>query len=142
MAVGPVIGGLLAGTLGFRSIFWLLTISGGLVVLLLFVLLPETLRSVAGNGSIPLKGVKHEPLLAACTPWKKTDGLQAPQDPKDLPPKEKLSARMFFEPILFLLEKDVACTLFYGAVIYSVFSMVSASTSNLLADNYNLSVVQ
>lgn len=126
MAIGPVIGGLLAGTLGFRSIFWLLVIFGGLAVLLLFVLLPETLRSIAGNGSLPLKGWQYEPLLAVCTPWKKTaEGLQIQQEAKDLPQKEKLSARMFFEPMLFLLEKDVACTLFYGAVIYTVFAMVS-----------------
>lgn len=125
MAIGPVIGGLLAGTLGFRSIFWLLVIFGGVAVLLLFVLLPETLRSIAGNGSLPLTGWQNEPLLAVCTPWKKTAGLPVQQDAKDLPPKEKLSARMFFEPMLFLLERDVACTLFYGAVIYTVFAMVS-----------------
>lgn len=166
MAIGPVIGGQLAGTLGFRWIFWLLVLLGSLAVILLFLLLPETLRAIAGDGSTPLKGWKYEPILSCCTPWKKAGLVQ--QGAEDLPQKEKLSARMFFEPMLFLLEKDVACTLFYGAVIYTVFSMVSpsahiitvssiyvgcilltilhlqvsASTSSLLAQNYHLSTVE
>lgn len=140
MAIGPVIGGVLAGTLGFRSIFWTLVIVGGMVVVCLYLLLPETLRAIAGNGSTPLTGWKYEPVLGFCTPWKKAGLVR--QEPKDLPAQEKLSARMFFEPMLFLLEKDVACTLFYGAVIYTVFSMVSASTSVLLAENYKLSTLE
>ncbi|CAN8100270.1 unnamed protein product [Discula destructiva] len=140
MAVGPVIGGILAGTLGFRYIFWLLTLLGGVALMMLAVLLPETLRTLAGNGSIPLKGWKYEPLLRAFAPWEKSTALRSAND--DEPQREKLSAGMFFQPMLFLLERDVACTLFFGAVIYTVFSMVSASTSFLLAREYNLSTLQ
>ncbi|KAL4788165.1 major facilitator superfamily domain-containing protein [Aspergillus varians] len=51
-ALGPVIGGLLAKVLGWRSVFWFLAIvSGGyLVAYVLFV--PETARSVVGDGSL------------------------------------------------------------------------------------------
>lgn len=123
MAVGPVLGGVLAGTLGFRYIFWLLTILGGVALLLLFILLPETLRNLAGNGSIPLKGWKYVPLLRALAPWEKSAALRGPLDEE--PQRERLTASTFFKPMLFLLEPDVACTLFFGAVIYTAFSMVS-----------------
>jgi MFS family permease len=50
VAVGPIIGGALVGSLGWRSIFWLLTIYSGVFLICLVLLLPETLRSVVGNG--------------------------------------------------------------------------------------------
>lgn len=129
MAVGPVIGGVLAGTLGFRFIFWLLTLLGGIALLFLIVFLPETLRTLAGNGSRPLKGWKYKPLVGVFAPWTKPAALD--DEVGDRPPKEKLTANLFFQPMLFLLERDVACTLFFGAVIYTVFSMVSCLFSML-----------
>lgn len=127
MAIGPVIGGILAGTLGFRFIFWLLTSLGGITLICLFTFLPETLRTLAGDGSISQKGWRFEPLLDILAPWKKPAALD--HDDGDRPPKEKLTAKLFFQPMLFLLERDVACTLFFGAVIYTVFSMVSTPLS-------------
>ena len=53
--VGPVIGGILSQYLGFRSIFWFLTIAGSISLLPILVLLSETLRPIAGNGTVPLK---------------------------------------------------------------------------------------
>ncbi len=51
IVVGPIIGGALAGSpLGWRSIFWFLTIYSGAFLLLLAFLLPETLRGLVGNG--------------------------------------------------------------------------------------------
>lgn len=140
MAVGPVIGGILAGTLGFRFIFWLLTLLGGIALICLFVFLPETLRTLAGNGSTALKGWKYEPLVGIFAPWTKPAACDNGYE--DSQPRERLTASLFFQPMLFLLERDVACTLFFGAVIYTVFSMVSASTSFLLAREYGLSTLQ
>ncbi|KJR87362.1 MFS multidrug transporter [Sporothrix schenckii 1099-18] len=51
VAIGPIIGGVLAGSsLGWRSIFWFLAIYSGVFLLFLIVLLPETLRALVGNG--------------------------------------------------------------------------------------------
>ena len=57
LAIGPVLGGIFAETLGWRSIFWFLTIYAAVFLLFLVILLPETLRSLVGNGSIPAKGL-------------------------------------------------------------------------------------
>ncbi len=48
-AVGPVIGGAMAETLGWRSIFWFLVAFGGAFLVLAFFGLPETMRNIVGQ---------------------------------------------------------------------------------------------
>ncbi|ORZ21205.1 major facilitator superfamily transporter [Absidia repens] len=50
--LGPVLGGTISSTLGWRWIFGILAIFSGCLLLLLFFCLPETLRSLVGNGSV------------------------------------------------------------------------------------------
>ncbi|KAK0663639.1 Quinidine resistance protein 1 [Lasiodiplodia hormozganensis] len=145
MAIGPVLGGVLAGTLGFPSIFWALVLLGGFVVILIVILLPETLRAIAGNGSVPLTGPLYEPLYRKWAPWRKEGAVMSTDSSTDSTADkvpERMTVRMFLEPMLFLLEKDVACTLFFGAIIYTVWSMVSASTTFILLHAYHLSTIQ
>ncbi|KAF5010441.1 hypothetical protein FDECE_3410 [Fusarium decemcellulare] len=51
-AIAPVIGGGILSRAGWRWIFWFLMIAGAVMLLLLALLLPETARSIVGNGSI------------------------------------------------------------------------------------------
>lgn len=51
-STGPIIGGVLSKTLGWRSVFWFLVIFSALVFALLAVYLRETCRAVVGDGSI------------------------------------------------------------------------------------------
>ncbi|PSN75078.1 MFS general substrate transporter, partial [Corynespora cassiicola Philippines] len=52
VAIGPIIGGALSGSLGWKSVFWFLGIYSGVFLVLLLFLLPETLRSLVGNGDV------------------------------------------------------------------------------------------
>lgn len=130
-AVGPVFGGVLAHTLGFRSIFWFLFGLGILVTLLLGLVLPETLRKIAGNGSKPLYGIYK--------PWMYAKEKSIPK--QERPQLENLSFGIFLDLLRPLGEKDVFVALLFGSIIYTVWSMITASTSTLFKHEYKLSQV-
>ncbi|AEO69113.1 b678dddd-d512-439b-891c-5d6061285b37 [Thermothielavioides terrestris] len=52
VALGPILGGVLSSYLGWRAIFWFLTICAGVMLLAIGLFLPETARSVVDNGSL------------------------------------------------------------------------------------------
>lgn len=60
--IGPVFGGIFSQYLGFRSIFWFLVIVSGVSLLSILVFLPETLNTIAGNGTVPLHGL-YKPFI-------------------------------------------------------------------------------
>ena len=47
--IGPIIRGLLAHYLGWRSVFWFLVISSGVVFIVMPLLYPETCRKIGGD---------------------------------------------------------------------------------------------
>lgn len=129
-AIGPVIGGALNSAWGFTSIFWLLFVFSTVVLLALLTFLPETHRSIAGNGSIPLRGF-HKPFAYAFrnpATWRQrnVDELQLPT------PREPISLKKAFSPLAYILEKDIAVLLAWGAVAYTAWSMVTSSTATAL----------
>ncbi|KIV99862.1 uncharacterized protein PV09_08530 [Verruconis gallopava] len=131
-AVGPVFGGALSQYLGFRSIFFFLTGLSAAVIILLITYLPETQRKIAGDGTRRLYGI-YRPLLGA------------PKGP-EIPPEErykpsKMSFAILLESFKLLAEKDVAISLLFGGVIYTVWSMITSSTASLFKEEYHLNEV-
>lgn len=134
-AIGPVFGGIIAQYLGYHAIFWALFGGGIFALSILVVFLPETLRSIAGNGTSCLNGI-HRPIFYTFTPSEKH------LVERELPPKKKLTLSMTFGPIKLLLEKDVFSVIIFGAMVYTVWSMVTSSTTALFQDRFNLSDIQ
>lgn len=134
-AIGPVFGGIISQYLGYHVIFWFLFGGGVFALLVLVVFLPETLRPIAGNGSICLKGI-HRPLYYRFTP------SQEHLIEQNLPPAKPFTPSMLLSPFKLLLEKDVFSTILFGSVVYAVWSMVTSSTPALFQSRFHLSDLQ
>ncbi|CZR49876.1 uncharacterized protein FPRO_16083 [Fusarium proliferatum ET1] len=123
VAVGPIIGGALAGSLGWRSIFWFLTIYSGVFLVLLVLLLPETLRSIFGNGSRePAHALAKYPLLSTSPAAKKHIDITG--------------------PFRILISKQAASIIVFLAVYYAVWQMSITAMSSLFEDRYDLTETQ
>ncbi|CAO3667419.1 unnamed protein product [Umbelopsis ramanniana] len=136
--IGPIIGGVIAQNLGWRWIFWLLTIIAGALFVLVLFLLPETLRALVGDGS----GYANP----TPTQWFHAKALR-----KDTPPEPTtrsgqksrfLQAPNLLQPLQYIFYPDVAMCLFCNGIPYAVFYCVLSSTSNLFATIYGLNEQQ
>ncbi|KAJ7502589.1 major facilitator superfamily domain-containing protein [Mycena galericulata] len=122
-AIGPVLGGALADTLGWRSIFWFLCIASSACAVVLILFLPETLRSMVGNGSIT------PPALSR--PVIRIIGRNKPQSPT-----AKLPRKPFQNPLRLLLNPDILILLSFNGLICAVFYGVTASISTIFHAAY------
>ncbi|KAI0972578.1 major facilitator superfamily domain-containing protein [Xylaria arbuscula] len=138
VAVGPIIGGALAASFGWRSVFWFLTIYAGAFLVVLTLALPETLRSVVGNGSIqPSNPVARYP-LALYQRMTKTKFLPQAQ-PVEATKKAGIDIA---GPIRILFSKQAAPVVVFIALYYAVWQMSITAVSVLFADLYSLSETQ
>ncbi|KAG8163820.1 hypothetical protein KVR01_005738 [Diaporthe batatas] len=133
MAVGPVMGGALAQRFGFRSIFIALAIFNGLILVMIIVVLPETLRSVVGNGSARVKGFRYKPL------WDFRAGGQSDTASPYHMTKQKIKLRDFLEPLCMLRDKNTLFCLVLGGVACSMWSMMNGTTTMILEERFSLS---
>ncbi|KAI0052527.1 MFS general substrate transporter [Auriscalpium vulgare] len=123
-SIGPVIGGILSQSLGWRSIFWFMCICSGICALAIALFLPETLRSIVGNGSIrPLR--VYLPLVPIIGRHRgaPTDTTRPPRKP-------------FTNPLRIFTYPDVVVLLVFNGVIYAVYYGVTASISSLFKKAY------
>ncbi|KAJ4982780.1 lysine-specific permease [Stagonosporopsis vannaccii] len=133
VALGPVIGGALTGSLGWRSVFWFLTISSGAFLLLLVFLLPETLRAMVGNGShVPSSLAIRFPL---CVYQKTSKAFNGRGIDSDLQPKEAIDMS---GPFRILFSKHAFPIIAFLAIYYAVWQMSITAMSSLFEGSYGL----
>lgn len=138
VAIGPVIGGAIAGSLGWKAIFWFLAIYSGVFLCLLIVLLPETLRSIVKNGSqLPSNLLTRYPLKFYRKKSKVNWQREASTD--QFAPKKHVD---IFGPLKILLSNHAAPIIIFLAIYYGVWQMSITAMSSLFESRYNLTEVQ
>ncbi|KAK2043840.1 major facilitator superfamily transporter [Colletotrichum somersetense] len=131
-AFGPVLGGALANSLGFRSVFVFLLIMSSLILAAILFFLPETLRTIAGNGSLRLTGI-YKPLYHYVS--KEPKYMQDADGPLVL---QSITVYTFLRPFRLFKEKDLVINLVWGGVIYAIWNMVTTSTTPLFKASFGL----
>jgi MFS family permease len=139
LAFSPVLGGVFAQTLGWRAIFWFLTIYSGSFLILLIIILPETLRSIVGNGSIPPKGLSNS-ALSYIQRRRYSHSDLADSDTSPLPQK-KLPVD-FLGPLRMIIGLEVTYIILFLAIYYTAWQMLITTMSTLFKKTYKLSEIQ
>ncbi|KAF9460102.1 major facilitator superfamily domain-containing protein [Collybia nuda] len=123
-AIGPVIGGGLAHGLGWRAIFWFLCISSSLCLLVMVLFLPETLRTIVGDGST-VPSLIYRPVIPIIRP--KGNLPETQELPKPSLPWNPFRLLIHFDIIILLGLNAIICAVFYG---------FTATTSTLFEATY------
>lgn len=125
--IGPAVGGALSEHLGWRSIFWFLTISSAACFGLLLLFLPETMRALVGNGSVNPDRFILRPLVPVIG-----RGRASSVTARNLSTGRRTSAN----PFRLLLYPDIALTLTYTGIVYAVNYTIMSTISSAYTVTY------
>ncbi|CAM9010368.1 hypothetical protein WICANDRAFT_62255 [Wickerhamomyces anomalus NRRL Y-366-8] len=137
-AFGALIGAALIAAFDWRAIFWFLAIGGCVTLLVMLCCLPETMRSIVGNGSItPKHFIDRAPALLIPYYKRKWD-LDDP-DYSTLAPQKKTD---FLASLKILKKPELAICLLNGAIHYGLWTVQLTSLTNELSKSYGYSVMK
>lgn len=144
---GPLIGGAIAGSLGWRAIFWFLTICSGVQIVILCLLLPETNHSIAGDGSIyPSSWANRSPYAYFRL---KRAGISVDVEKRVKESRMSILKKIFittfnkvYSSFKLMLEVDFIFVLIPTSLHYTGWFMSLTALSSLLASNYGFNITQ
>lgn len=136
IAIGPIIGGILAGSLGWRSIFRFLAVYNGVLLIMVIFFVPETLRLVIGNGSrTPSQRIAQFPL----TLYQRYTTVNWDADTVDQQNPTPKSVDVL-APLRILTSKMAASIIF--VIYFTVWQMCATSMSSLFMARYGITEIQ
>lgn len=136
-SLSPILGGILAQYLGWKSIFWFLTIFGGVTFILFLIFFPETCRKVVGEGSVPPAGY-NQSLISYLNQRKMTKAGYPP----NYEARDALArARHVHFPnplstLRIIVEKETSLILFYSSLVYAGYYAITTTISTQFATIY------
>ena len=134
-ALGPVAGGLITNRWGWQALFWFLAALSGLLFSLILVFLPETGRSVVGNGSIPVPWWNMS--LVGILRQRKSKTALTYTDTKR-PPKKRVNP---FSALLILRQPGPGIILAFGSLLYAGYFAILTTLSNELATKFHFNSI-
>lgn len=142
-AVGPLIGGVLAEFLGWRAIFWFLTILGAAFLVTFLVFFPETARNTVGNGSIPPSGWNMSLMNYLAIRRRRTAERRGEVPATEQIQVEALPSRQKFvfpnplRSLAIFWDMENALLLAYNALLFAAFYDVTATIPSQFAEIYH-----
>jgi multidrug resistance protein len=150
-ALGPVIGGLLAQFLGWRSVFWFLVIISGSYLVLYAIVVPETSRKIVGDGSVAPQEAWRMSLLQYWAMRRRRTKMspeekQAQDQERQALRQERQSRKFRFpNPLLsfaILFEKDGLLIISYVGLLMFANLVLMTSTPNIFPEIYGFNELQ
>ncbi|BFZ57215.1 hypothetical protein PYCC9005_004266 [Savitreella phatthalungensis] len=135
-AIGPILGGIFAQTVGWHGIFYFLVAAAGLFAILLLLILPETLpskRPVAGQDRVNILSRPLFPLI---------DTTIDPASIVMLPSDLKRPKVDIFGPIRIMFHLQVFLGLTFTALYYLVWQASLVALSSQLQRQYGFTEIQ
>ncbi|KAK8075701.1 hypothetical protein PG997_010364 [Apiospora hydei] len=136
-ALAPLIGGGLIAGLGWRSVFWFLTICGVVVLSITLLFLPETARHIVGNGQVLPRQRWRRPLVSVLTGWSIPNAAVESQRvhvPQEATPKTRFPNPL--RSVRILLDPEAAMVASMSAVFYTIYYCIQSSMSAIFSELY------
>ena len=133
---GPIISGALTETVGWRWIFWLLTILTAIYSVVLVLFFPETQRELVGNGSRRVQGLLYRNLFSTVTSHRRViDKTTVPSRPKHHIPNP-------FACLPMLAYKNNLHLVLFSSITYALRMTLQASLGSRCPEIYRLNSLQ